>query len=222
MVVVDVIATDHKGVPVAGLKADDFTVQEEGQEQPVRVFSFHQPDQASNAATVTPAKLPEGYFSNTPRYKTNGALNVILLDSVNSNMINQTATRDAMIKFLEKLPAGQPIAVYLLGNKLTLIQDFTSDPELLRKAIASFKRQGSRSLSNPAGNTRVAEIPIGSVAADTMATMMTGLQARLEEFHYQQAASQADYRVRYTLDALNALAGFLAGYPGRKNPGVDL
>jgi hypothetical protein len=35
MVVVDVVATDNKGVPVPDLKADDFTVQEEGQEQPV-------------------------------------------------------------------------------------------------------------------------------------------------------------------------------------------
>jgi VWFA-related protein len=220
MVVVDVVATDNKGVTVPDLKADDFTVQDEGQEQPVRAFSFHQPDQqseqASTAATAAPPKLPAGYFSNKPQYKTNGALNVLLLDALNSNMINQAAMRDAMIKFLEKVPAGEPIAIYLLGTRLTLIQDFTSDPELLRKAVASFKRQGSKAQSNPAGNTRIAETPIGSVAADTMATM-PGLQAKLEEFHELQVAEQADFGVRYTLDALNSLAGFLAGYPGRKN-----
>src|SRR5947207_13854490 len=38
MVVVDVIATDNKGVAVPDLKADDFTIQEEGQEQPVRAL----------------------------------------------------------------------------------------------------------------------------------------------------------------------------------------
>lgn len=221
MVLVDVVATDNKGVPVPDLKADDFTVQEEGQEQPVGAFSFHQADQqseqASTAATAAPPKLPAGYFSNKPQYKTNGALNVLLLDALNSNMINQAAMRDAMIKFLEKIPAGEPIAIYLLGTRLTLIQDFTSDPELLRKAVASFKRQGSKAQSNPAGNTRIAEMPIGSVAANTMVTMMPGLQAKLEEFHEQQVAEQADFGVRYTLDALNSLAGFLAGYPGRKN-----
>ncbi len=62
----------------------------------------------------------------------------------------------------------------------------------------------------------MAETPIGSVAADTMG-MMPGLQARLAEFRDQQNASQADFRVRLTLDALNSLARFLAGYPGRKN-----
>jgi VWFA-related protein len=216
MVVVDVVATDNKGVPVPDLKADDFTVQEEGQEQPVRVFSFHQPDQVANTAAVTPAKLPAGYFSNTPQYKTNGALNVLLLDSMNSTLLNQASMRDAMIKFLEKLPAGQPIAIYLLGNKLTLIQDFTSDPDLLRKAIAGMKRQGSKALDNAAGTTRMADMPVGSVAFATMMDVPQ-IKARLEEFHDQRTAAQADYRVRFTLDALNSLARSLAGYPGRKN-----
>src|ERR1700746_995096 len=45
MVVVDVVATDNKDVPIKDLKADDFTVQEEGQEQLVRAFSFHQTEQ---------------------------------------------------------------------------------------------------------------------------------------------------------------------------------
>jgi len=218
LVVVDVVATNSKGAPVTDLKAEDFTVQEESVEQPIQVFSFHQsaPGEATPAGSVTPVKLPEGYYTNIPRYKTSGALNVLLLDGLNSDLINQASMRDAMIKFLEKIPAGEPIAIYLLGNKLTLIQDFTSDPELLRKAIVGVKRQGPKALSNPAGNTRMAETPIGSVAADTMG-MMPGLQARLAEFRDQQNASQADFRVRLTLDALNSLARFLAGYPGRKN-----
>src|SRR5262249_8514645 len=146
-------------------------------------FSFHQPDQqseqASTAATAEAPKLPAGYFSNTPQYKTNGALNVILLDSLNSTLPNQAAMRDAMIKFLAKLPAGQPIAVYLLGNKLTLIQDFTSDPELLKKAIAGVKRQGSKSLDNAAGTTRMADMPVGSVALYTLADVPS-IKAKLE------------------------------------------
>jgi VWFA-related protein len=218
LVVVDVVATNNKGAPVTDLRAEDFTVQEESVEQPIQVFSFHQssPAEAAPVADITPVKLPEGYYTNTPRYKTTGALNVMLLDGLNSDLINQASMRDAMIKFLEKIPAGEPIAIYLLGSKLTMIQDFTGDPELLRKAIAGVKRQGPKALSNPAGNTRMAETPIGSVAADTMG-MMPGLQAALQEFRDQQNAAQADFRVRLTLDALNSLARFLAGYPGRKN-----
>src|SRR5215472_9363964 len=39
LVLVDVIALDHKGFPVTDLKAEDFSLREEGAEQKVRVFS---------------------------------------------------------------------------------------------------------------------------------------------------------------------------------------
>lgn len=208
MVVVDVVATDNKDLPIKDLKADDFTVQEEGQAQAVRAFSFHQTEQGpASASGQTPAssnpKLPPGYFSNAPEYKSNGALNVLLLDALNSTLLNQASMRDGMIKLMEKLPADQPMAIYLLGNKLTLVQDFTSDPEVLRKAVVSVKRQGSKLLDNAAGTTRMDEMRVP--------------RARLEEFHDQHIAAEADFRVRFTLDALNSLGRYLAGYPGRKN-----
>jgi VWFA-related protein len=208
MVVVDVVATDNKDVPIKDLKAEDFTVQEEGQAQAIRAFTFHQTEQRPVSASGqisarSNPKLPPGYFSNAPEYKSNGALNVLLLDALNSTLLNQASMRDGMIKLMEKLPAGQPIAIYLLGNKLTLVQDFTSDPEVLRKAIAGIKRQGSKLLDNAAGTTRMDEMRV--------------TRARLEEFHEQHTAASADFRVRFTLDALNSLGRYLAGYPGRKN-----
>jgi len=218
LVLVDVVVTDKKGDPVNDLKATDFTVLDEGVEQPVQVFSFHQPGAEPPAASgpfASPGKLAPGVYTNVPQYKTGGALNVVLLDSLNSDMLDQAAMRDAMVNFLEKVPAGESIAIYLLGNNLTLIQDFTSDPELLRKAVAGVKRQGSHGMSNVAGNTRDSQVPAGSVAAETIPLM--GLRRRLEEFRDQQASGQTDLRVGLTLDALNALARSLAGYSGRKN-----
>jgi VWFA-related protein len=219
MVVVDVVATDSKDVPVTDLKAGDFTVQEEGQGQTVRAFSFHQPEPrtASPASQTAPTpRLPRGIFSNAPQYQPNGALNVLLLDSLNTTLLNQASMRDAMIRLLDKMPPGQPMAIYLLGNKLTLVQDFTSDPEVLRKAIAGVKRQGSKFLDNAAGTAPMADMPVGSVAVFTMMDVPR-IKTQLQEFHDQHTGAQADYRVRFTLDALNSLGRFLAGYPGRKN-----
>ena len=219
LVVVDVVATDNKGASITDLKAGDFIVQEEGKEQEVQVFSFHQPGAeppAQNDPFANPGNLPKGVYSNVPRYRTGGALNVLLVDVLNSNSVDQIAARDAMLKFLEKLPAGEPVAVYLLGNNLTLVQDFTSDPALLKQAIAGLKQQKSRDMTRAADNTVAAQLPLGSVAAGTY-RMMPGLVRGLAEFRDQQSAAQADDRVRITLDALNALARSLAGYPGRKN-----
>jgi len=219
LVVVDVVATDNKGEPVTGLKPGDFIVQEDGTEQEVQVFSFHQPGSEPPAATgpfAAPGRLPRGVYTNVPQYRTGGALNVLLVDALNSNFVDQAAARDAMLKFLEKLPAGEPVAIYLLGNKLTLIQDFTSDPEMLKKAIAGLKQPKSRAMTNAADSMVTAQLPMGSAAAETVGSM-PGLLRGLAEFRDQQSAAQADVRVSITLDALNALARSLAGYPGRKN-----
>src|SRR5438270_5778805 len=208
LVLVSVVATDKQAAPVNDLKAEDFIVQEEGAEQPVQVFSFHHPGAAEPQVSdpfAAPGKLPPGYYTNVPQYKTGGALNVVLLDALNSNMIDQASMRDAMINFLEKIPAGEPIAIYLLGNKLTLIQDFTSDPEMLKKAIAGLKQPKSRAMTNAADSMVTAQLPMGSAAAETVGSM-PGLLRGLAEFRDQQSAAQADVRVSITLDALNALA----------------
>ncbi len=47
LVVVDVVALDHKGAPVTDLRAEDFSLQEEGAEQNIRVFNFQQSAQST-------------------------------------------------------------------------------------------------------------------------------------------------------------------------------
>src|SRR5215470_8390562 len=134
LVVVDVVATDKHGA-VTDLQRDDFTILEDGKEQRVRVFNFQQPPVHVAANSPTPVKLPENVYSNVPRYSPSSALNVLLLDALNTNLPNQAYVRGEMIRYLEKMPEGQPVAVYMLGTKLTLLQDFTSDPAVLRNVV---------------------------------------------------------------------------------------
>src|SRR5712664_1215277 len=61
LVVVDVVVTDKKGQPVAGLKAEDFTVEENGKKQKVSVFV---PPGTTNRTAATPP--PPGVLSNLP------------------------------------------------------------------------------------------------------------------------------------------------------------
>jgi hypothetical protein len=48
-----------------------------------------------------------------------------------------------MIRYLEKMPEGQPVAVYALSTKLTLLQDFTDDPAVLKKVAKELKMKAS-------------------------------------------------------------------------------
>jgi VWFA-related protein len=212
MVVVDVVATGKKGEPVMDLQADDFTVQEDGHAQQVRSFSFQHPADASPlvvAAQPSAPRLPEHVFTNIPSYRTDRPLNVILVDALNSTLLNQMSVREGMFKLLRNLPPGQPVAVYALGERLLLLQDFTSDPAVLQTAVKNYSDHAPRQLKNPVGD------PIGrALILSRIPAMMLPTLLRADQ---NLASMGADERVELTMDALRAIAHSLSAYPGRKN-----
>jgi VWFA-related protein len=214
LVVVDVVATDKDGA-VADLKQDDFSVLEDGKEQKVRVFNFQQPHAtATGAVAVAVSKPPENVYSNVARFSASSALNVLLLDALNTNLPHQAYVRDQMIRYLQKMPEGQPMAVYMLSTKLRLLQDFTDDPEALRKVAKEIKGSVSPLQDNPAGGPDVELLPAG-VADSSM--MPEEMFSAMQSFEQERVAFQTDLRLTYTLNALTTIARALSGYPGRKN-----
>lgn len=215
MVLVDVVAFDKKGRPVTDLEAADFTLREDGREQPISTFNFQNPSVAHALAQRDGGPLPPNMFRNVPKYQASGAMNVILIDALNSTLLNQAYVRTEMVHFLEKLPQGQPIAIYALGKKLSLLQDFTTDLTELKTVIHAFKGQKSHLIANASG---APDPPVVSgVAAQMLASLAPQLLAQIQSFAEENLAQQTDMRVQWTLSALNSLARTLAGYPGRKN-----
>ncbi len=88
---------------------------------------------------VAASKPPENVYSNAARFSASSSLNILLLDALNTNLPHQAYVRDQMIRYLEKMPEGQPVAVYMLSTKLTLLQDFTDDPAVLKKVAKDIK-----------------------------------------------------------------------------------
>ena len=211
LVVVDVVARDSKGAPVTDLKQDDFTIIEDGKVQKVRIFNLQHPDASQAAPAQSPANTSD-IVDNFPHFKTGRALNVILLDSLNTTRLNQMMVRQAMIKFLEKLPENEPIAVYLLDNRIRLLQDFTTDPSALREVVRSFKGKSSPLLNVSANGS-----PITPILPGVSQSLPAQMAAQIREFEQAQALNLVDQRVNVTLSALNSLARTLSGYPGRKN-----
>lgn len=213
MVLVDVIATDRNGNPVTDLKPADFTVLEDRTPQQVRSFNFQHPAEVAApaaSAQISAPQLPEHVFTNVPAYRADAPLNVILVDALNSTLLNQYNVREEMFRLLLKLPPGRPVAIYALGEKLQILQDFTSDPKILRDAITHYKDHAPQQLKNPVGD------PISQAFILTTLPSAASLQTYLR--YTQDAASVgADVRVSLTLDALQAIAHSLSAYPGRKN-----
>jgi VWFA-related protein len=214
LVVVDVVVTDNKGSPIGDLTADNFTVLEDGKPQKIRVFNFQHPAAAPAQATAVQAslKLPPNVFSNVPKYDVHNTLNVVLLDALNTKSTNQAYARDQMLKYLEKMPTDQPIAVYGLTTKLRILQDFTTDPTVLRGLLKNLNSKSSPLLSDATGNGEAQIFPPGLF--DSMPQQM---QQSILAFEQENANAQTEIRVDLTLAALKAIARNLAGYPGRKN-----
>ncbi len=206
LTVVDVTVIDSKENPVHGLPESAFTVLEDGKPQPLR--SFAEIGKDTPAVTRVLPKLPPNIYTNLQPAPTTSAVNVLLLDALNTSPQDQIFVKDETIRFLKSMPPGTRIAVMGLGAKLRLIQGFTSDPTLLMAAVNTKK---NRALPSPFDmDASDANETVMEMASDDVA-------AALQEFQNEQASFQNDMRTRMTLEALNQIAAYLSGIKGRKN-----
>ncbi|MGD0901812.1 MAG: VWA domain-containing protein [Terracidiphilus sp.] len=220
-VLVDVVVTDKKGQAVPGLQKDDFQVFEDGKPQ---TLTFFEPNFAadSSAASATPAAaLPPNTFTNVPAVAPNEAVNVLLMDSLNTPVADQSYAHRQMVRYLASIPPGIRIGVFLLSEKLRIIQGFTQDAAVMRASIDRLAANPSSSalmptpLGTAAQNTAVNMIM--AQANDTGSTQLAAMASALQQFEDQQAGFEANERESMTLDALQQIARYLAGIPGRKN-----
>jgi VWFA-related protein len=221
LVLLDVIVTDHHGQFIPGLQAADFTVLEDHKPQKISSLTL-------NAVPATPAaypriELPPHQFSNFSFAKpeSDPPVTVVLLDLLNTSVIDQSYTRTQMIRFLETLPEGRPVALFVLTSQLRMIQGFSGDSGTIVAAARNLLRYQSQLLSpeiQPEGVAGVGPVDQGPtpIGRNPQLTSMSLNQAIRSSSAAQESFQQLQ-RMRLTLGALDALAQAVAGYPGRKN-----
>ncbi|WP_353062982.1 VWA domain-containing protein [Tunturibacter psychrotolerans] len=230
LVVVDVVVTDKSQNPILNLKASAFALLEGGKQQQIKSFEEHTAPTAKPGLPPIPA-FPPGIFSNYTPVPTGGAVNVLLVDTLNTPVLDQIYLHDQFHKYLKTAKPGAPMAIFGLTTKLLLLQSFTSDPELLKAAINNKNIKNSPLIDRVSGgnSTLLSDQAVGFAAiiqganASSDAPLGTpgGFQQRIiqdiQQFESQQNSFQLQLRAKYTLDAINQLARYLEGIPGRKN-----
>jgi VWFA-related protein len=213
LITVDVIATDSHGNPVRGLKQDDFQVMEERiGAQKIARFEFV--DTATSAAAESvaqPAPAP-GVYSNMPGTRLKVPPTILLMDALNTGTTRQIQVRRDMILFLKKLPKDTPVAVFLLGHTLHVVQNFTTDPGLLQAAVDKAHRPEEQE-ANPQDDVNSAS----NTMRNSPLQVPEDVLERLEDFEKEQYMEQISQRVDETAAAMFSIAKYLGGYPGRKN-----
>jgi VWFA-related protein len=213
VVLVDAVVTEGKGQPVIGLNREDFQVTEDGRPQTISSFEEHAGGGISAAAMPT---MPADVYTNFPTVKTTDSINVLLLDSLNTQATDQVFVRPQMVKYLESeliAPIGARLAIFTLGQKLRLVRGFTADSAASLKAMVDPK-SGTETKFEPQmaspwriGNENLACDGIRSPAG----------QAACRDFMSEERGQRAGDRVGMTLQAFQALARYLSQFPGRKN-----
>ena len=221
MVTLEVIAKDHHGQAVPGLKASDFQVfeQELGwrkEKREQKVAFFREVDKQVLAQTdKSKVQVPEGIFTNLLSLQKNPVPPTILLvDGLNTELSAQMQVHAQMVKMLNSLPSDVPVAVYLMGRGVKVLQGFTTDPTLLKTALSKAAMPSSvvASTVDPRDDPDSLSTLMGDMPQISQSTL-----AAIQSFEQEQYASSMDWRVRATVEALISVARHVAGYPGRKN-----
>jgi len=159
LVLVNVVVRDKSGALVKGLKAEDFSVLEDGKQQNISSFDFQQVE----AFAAAPAENNPGQMlsqpsraaakpaitANSPAALTQQLRDrrlVVLFFDVSSMQPEdvERAVKAAMNYVDHQMQSADLVAVVSLDSQLTTLQDFTSDHEQLKKAIQTLNPTGGQ------------------------------------------------------------------------------
>jgi VWFA-related protein len=222
IITVSVVATDHSGNPVKDLKPNEFHVFEKGEDAPFfrekteeRIAQFRFVDTSSeNHLNAPPTTAPpQGVYTNQTQVERAAVPPIALLvDALNTQTTNQLEVRRQMLRLLETLPPDVPVAIFLLGRDLRLLQGFTHNTDLLRSAIDKAIEDPTLAQVDPRDDPKNHS---SQSAGDTSAP--NGGVVTLSRFQIEKYVGEVEMRVGLTLESFQILARYLDQFPGKKN-----
>jgi len=230
LVSLDVTVKDKKGKPVTDLKADDFTVLENGVPQHIEFFDSTLTSErgAGQPATTIGSTQPQPENpSGLPRN-----IIALVLDGQSTELANLKHVREGIEKYIrERISDSDSVALFSISGGLQMLQSFTRDKATLIAAVdkaytssnvsktseARSVAQEINSLRNKisaGASTDVASSPgagaAGSAAAETLIA-----QHVLEQYMQLRSALSVQ-QTRPVLAALAAISEGLRPVPGKK------
>ena len=206
IVLVNVVVKDKHGKPVADLRRYDFVLRDNGQEQNIALFAL---EEAGGQATPVSSSRDRFTFTNRPPPNV-PSVTAFLFDELNTKLADQQLAKKDFIRYLRGLPEDSRVAVFVLGDSLAMLHDFSQDMAAL---LAAVEKHANR----PSPEVDAAAAPPAS------SNSLTGDQTTTAQWDsFLQSAGQqyVDFtetvRATRTAAALETIAGHLQGIPGRK------
>ena len=178
--------------------------------------------------------MPPNVYTNVPPVPLDDAVNVLLLDSLNTPPQLESYARNEILRYLNNVKPGTQLAIVVLNDKLNFVQGFTTDAGLLRKVtlkqttpgisptLVTKSELGDEQELESFLNSNAPGAPGGATTggstgnSNSSGAPMAATTAVAEAFASYQSHKSVN-RTRMTLEAISDIARYLAAVPGRKN-----
>ncbi len=213
LVRIDVEVTDRSGKPIKGLRADQFSITDNGKAQKIALFSYSDIESIETASEESTKPIVVPVDSPGPTAPGSDVvceqirdrrLLVLYFDLTSMQTDDLLRARDAALKFIhQQMSKADLVAVVTYGVRLSVWADFTNDRATLEKAIA-----------------RLAPNVSSQIADNLYAPAQNG---EYDVQGYTGAAYTADetefnvFNTDQKLAAVEGLANVLSAIPGRKS-----
>jgi VWFA-related protein len=243
LVNLDLTVKDKKGRYITDLKAEDFTVYEDGVPQQVMFFDpplagRNSPTQSAPAAGATANTAPNVAAPPRPRALTGVPRNIIslVLDEQTTEQTNLKQVREGTLEYIrERIDDEDTVAVFAIAGGLQLFQPFTQDKAKLlatveraygtatvnknfeqRDLAAGIAQQSAAAAGAPdaLAAAQQADSPAAQSAGSTAAQALVAAHA-LQQFQKLRTALSLQ-QSRPILAALAAICEALRDVPGKK------
>jgi VWFA-related protein len=224
LVNVDVMVKDKKGKAITDLKAEDFTLFENGVRQNVEFFDS---TLAGGNVPAKPASIPLSTGRIGPNSLPRNIISLVL-DGQTTEGANLKHVRDGMTKYIrERISENDSVALFAISGGLQLLQPFTQDKAKLLSAVekADSISTVSKTSEQRGINESIAAIRDQLVAAPTgaittpaggSAAAQAMISRRVLEQYLQLRSALSSQQTRPVLAGLAAICEGLRAIPGKK------
>ena len=224
LISVDVMVKDKKGKAITDLKAEDFTLSENGVRQNIEFFD------STLAGGSDPARTGSISVITRPGQPNNLPRNIIalVLDGQTTEGANLKHVRDGLMKYIrERISDSDSVALFAISGGLQLLQPFTQDKARLLAAVEKAdgvstvsKTSEQRGINEAIAAIRdqLAAAPPADIVtpAGGSAAAQAMISRRVLEQYIQLRSSLSSQQTRPILAGLAAICEGLRAIPGKK------
>lgn len=225
LVQTDVVVTDKNEQIIPDLKLEDFELFDNGKKQDIKFMEFVSVDAGRRSEGTRPSSLPNYVEQTGPGLLPKDVKRVVafVIDDLTMQFVDLPAVRKMLLNFVDnKMKDGDLVAIVRVVGGKGLLQQFTTDRQLLRRAIAAI-----RIVAHPLGSSEAPDDPkmnaLGQLAQVSNPENPAGGDSSLsEQSDTPEIYSSNDDTIRYfrglsAVTTANFVINSLREIPGRKN-----